>query len=112
MVIAPATAILWQQNWRIRPKFGHRMASSSHILILWPGRLPEGRATEKRKADPQGPAFQVFVSERITPRDGHGVRHGRHRDGHHGHRGGRHDGHRAGGGRHRDAHRLHPVQRR
>ena len=48
----------------------------------------------------------------ITPRDGHGVRHGRHRDGRHGHRGGHHDGHRAGGVRHHGAHRLHPGQRR
>lgn len=48
----------------------------------------------------------------ITPRDGHGVRHGRHRDGRHGHRGGHHDGHRAGGVHHHGAHRLHPGQRR
>ena len=48
----------------------------------------------------------------ITPRDGHGVRHGRYRDGRHGHCGGHHDGHRAGGVRHHGAHRLHPGQRR
>ena len=121
-ILCPAPAAERQPPQCNKPAGRRATAGLSNLSASDRQRLHGGGHTPKKPA-PEGTGFFVWSSfpgkpgmtrddAWITPRDGHGVRHGRHRDGRHGHRGGHHDGHRAGGVRHHGAHRLHPGQRR